>query len=289
MSKGQKKADQAPIKDLLKEKDVFLTTSERFYEYFLRHTRTLAVIGSAAALIVIGLALFYNYRQSAENKAAAAYEEALELMTAAGDLKAASARMEQVRRERAGLKAARMASFTLIGLYSFEKDYEKAIAISEEMLRTLTPAEMSLKPLMLHNLAGLYETAKNYDRAAAAYEAFLKTDALQEDMKVDVLLSLGRLKSALGDKAGAISIYEGLLAEFPRAALAYLANYKLAELKGEPTAFPMPAMLPDILAAAEEAAAVTTGVAAAVETDEQAAEEAAGGETAAPAADLKSN
>ncbi|MGL4208528.1 MAG: tetratricopeptide repeat protein, partial [Candidatus Adiutrix sp.] len=121
----KKTAPKAPIKDILKEKDVFLTTSERIYEYFLRNTKKLIVIGVVIVLSIFGVTFYNSYQQSAELKASAAYEKAWE---AAANLEQAEAiiAMEEIINQHPGRKAARMASFTLISLYINDRNFEKA-------------------------------------------------------------------------------------------------------------------------------------------------------------------
>ena len=59
------------------------------------------------------------------------------------------------------------------------------------------------------------------------------------EFKQDIFLSLGRAYAAAGKKYLAISSYENMLREFPNpGSRSYMANIKLAELKGEAVAFP---------------------------------------------------
>ncbi len=234
--------EKKPIRDLLSEKDAFLTTSERAYEYFLRHTRGLAAAAAAVVLLVIGVAVYMHQREKAEEEAAVALEQALNAAAASqADPAAGLKALEQVRTDFPDRKAARLAAFSLVGLYAAQGQADQALALAENLLQTLKTSEVSLKPLLLSNLAGLYEVKKDYLKAAKSYEAMLALTPLDPNLKQDVLLSLGRVHSAAGQKDEAVKQYQALVTEFPQSYTAYLANLRLSELKGEAVAFPLPA------------------------------------------------
>ncbi|MDR1043596.1 MAG: tetratricopeptide repeat protein [Candidatus Adiutrix sp.] len=236
---GKKPSDQKPIHDLLREKDAFLTTFEKIYEYSLRHTKGLLVWAALVALVIIGAALYRHYQQSEEEKAVAAYEEALEAGGEEARPGALIAALEEVRRQYAGRKAARLAEYDLLSLYSLEGDLDQAVPLGESLLQTLKPAEISLKPLLLNTLGGLYESKKDFVLAARSYEALLAIPRLEDDFKPDVLLSLGRAYGSAGQKDEAVKPYETLINQYPQSYQAYRANIKLAELTGRPVPFPL--------------------------------------------------
>lgn len=251
---GKKTADQKPIHDLLRQKDAFLTTSEKIYEYFLRHTKGVATLAALAALVIIGAALYRHYQQLAEEKAVVAYEQAVEVPEGEGQAQAIIARLEEVRRQYAGRKAARLAEYDLLHLYSLEGDLDKAAALGERLLQTLKAAEVSLKPLLLNTLGGLYESKKDFVLAAKSYEAILAIPRLEDNFKPDVLLSLGRAYGSAGQKNEAIRHYETLINQYPQSYQAYQANIKLAELTGRSVPFPV-MTLPSALDSASAAVA----------------------------------
>lgn len=239
MSAQKTPAEKKNIRDLLDEKDAFLTTSEKIYEYVLRHTRGLAIGAAAVVLLVIGGALYYNAQGQAEQEAGLAFETALE--TAAGspdDPEAAIRALEKVRTDYAGRKAARLAEFTLLGLYAPQGRTDLALPLAENLLHTLKSHEVSLKPMLLNVLGGLYETKADYLKAAKSYETLLGLPKLEPALRQETLMALGRTNAAAGLKDEAIKNYEAVLTEVPQSFLAYRANVKLAELKGQPVAFP---------------------------------------------------
>ncbi len=235
----KKSVDKKPIRDLLREKDAFLTTSEKAYEYLLRHTKAFITAAVTVAVVIVGVAIYVKYQAGAEEEATQAYEKAMELAVGqGGEMEAGIKALEQVRTERAGRKAARLAAMALVSLYGGHGQPEKALPLAENLLQTLPPAEISLKPLLLNALGGLYEASGDYVKAGKSYEAILGLGLLEPNLKQDTLLALGRVNTAAGGKDEAVKNYEALIREFPQSFKAFWANSKLAELKEAPVAFP---------------------------------------------------
>jgi len=224
------------IRDLLKEKDAFLTTSEKVYEFILRYTRALVIGASALALAAIAVFAYVNSQKAAEETALAAYEQALAATSPEAALK-------EIRAEHPGRLAARLAGLALVRLYTEAGAPEKALPLAENLLQTLKPAEISLKPLLLDNLGGLYETVRDYAQAERSYKAILDQPSLPDNYKSNVLLAMGRVQSAAGQSEAARQTYEDLLQSFPGSYPALLAQARLSALKGEaivpPTEIPL--------------------------------------------------
>jgi predicted negative regulator of RcsB-dependent stress response len=220
------------IRDLLKEKDAFLTTTEKVYEFALRHTRTL-VIGAAAVVlaVIIGFA-YVRSQRAAEEAAGAAYEEAL---AAASPVEA----LEKLRADYPGRRAGRLAALALVRLHTEAGVPEKALPLVENLLQTLKPAEIALKPLLLDNLGGLYETVRDYPRAAQSYQALLNWPSLPDNYKSNIMLALGRVQDAAGQPEAARSAYEDLLRSFPDSYPALMARARLSTLTAEALALPL--------------------------------------------------
>lgn len=227
-----KLTNKKDIRDFIGEKDVFLTISERIYEYFLGHIRLLAALGAVVVLSIIGVILLVNHQGSLNIKGLEAYENAL-----ASD--AAVTALEKVRANYPGSRAARLAAFSLIGLYTDQRASEKALPLAEKLLQTLKADEISLKPVLLNTLGGLYETSRDYPRALQTYQAILEFKVINATFREDVLLALGRVNIMLGDQEAAIKNYEEILRKFPNSFKAYLANAKLVALKGVVSGFPL--------------------------------------------------
>lgn len=228
--------EKKDIKDLLAEKDAFLTTSDRLYEYFLRHTKGFIILGALVAALIIAWAAYNKYEEGAELTATAAYEEALDALETSPD-----EAIEKLEAARAGFKgrhAARMAAYTLVSIYSAKNENAKALAVAEELMRTLPPLEAPLKPALLADLAGLYEAEKKYEEAAATYQSILDLGIPQPHLRRDTLMGLGRVNTLLGKNEEAMNNYQTVVTEFPGDLKAYMANSFLVALKGEPLAFP---------------------------------------------------
>jgi|GEM_PF-1616561 len=237
----KKSADKRPIRDILQEKDAFLTTSEKIYEYFLRHTRALIAIAAALIICVIAVAVYANIQKSAEAKSTLAFEKAIDLFDEQTDnSEAGVAALEEVRLDHQGRKGARLATLTLIAIYGARDESAKALPLAENMLQTLKPAEVTLKPILLNNLGGLYESGGDYQRAAKSFEAILALNHLEPAFRLETLMALGRVQAAAGQKEEAIKHYHAVVKDFPKHFKAYLANAKVAELKGGLEPFPLP-------------------------------------------------
>jgi tetratricopeptide (TPR) repeat protein len=243
------------IRDLLKEKDAFLTTTEKVYEFALRHTRALVLGAAAAALAALVVFAYVRSQRAAEEAAGAAYEEAL----ASASPEAA---LEEIRADYPGRRAGRLAALALVRLHTEAGAPEKALPLVENLLQTLKPAEISLKPLLLDNLGGLYETVRDYPRAAQSYQALLDCPSLPDNYKSNILLALGRVRDAAGQPEAAKMAYEDLLQSFPDSYPALLARARLSILTGEAVAPP----LEPVLVRADAASAGPAGGDAADET-----------------------
>ncbi|MDR2934718.1 MAG: hypothetical protein LBV70_02360 [Candidatus Adiutrix sp.] len=233
---SQAKAPEKHIRDLLKEKDAFLTTSEKVYEFALRHTRALALGAAVALLAVLAGFAYVRSRQAAEEAALTAYEQALAEASP-------EAALEKIRSDHPGRRAARLAVLALIRLHTEADAPEKAVPLAENLLQTLKPEEISLKPLLLDNLGGLYETIKDYPRAAQSYQALLDWPFLPDNYKSNLLLALGRVRDADGQPEAAKLAYEDILQSFPDSYPALLARARLSALNGEAMAPPTEPLL----------------------------------------------
>ena len=236
-----------PIRDLLKEKDAFLTTSEKIYEFTLRHTRALAICAAALVLAVLAGVAYVHSQRAAEERALAAYEEAISSA-------APAAALEKLRADHPRRRAARLSAMALIRIHIEAGAPEKALPLAEYLLKTLKPTEISLRPLLLDNLGGLYEMTQDYPRSAQSYQALLDWPPLADNYKPVILLALGRVWSAAGQLEAAIQAYEDLLRSFPDSYPALWARVRLSALKGEGIAPPAePPLL--VWSGASEAAA----------------------------------
>jgi hypothetical protein len=237
----KKTSDKRPIRDLLQEKDAFLTTSEKAFEYILRHTKAFITAAVAVVLCIVALAVYTKYQKSAEVESTLAFEQALELATSQpDDTEAGLSALEKVRGDYQGRQGSRLAAYALVNIYATRKEADKALPLAENLLQTLKPSEISLKPLLLNSLGGLYESSQDFQRASKSYEAILALTNLEPALRMETLMALGRVKAAAGQKDEAIEFYQTVIKDFPLSFKSYLANAKVAELKGEATPYPLP-------------------------------------------------
>lgn len=237
----KKPADKRPIRDILQEKDAFLTTSEKAYEYFLRHTRAFIAAAVVLVICVVVAAVYTKIQHSAEADSTLAFEKAIDLLSAqTDDPEAGVSALEKVRVDYEGRQGARLATLTLISIYGARDDSAKAVPLAENMLQTLKPAEISVKPILLSTLGGLYESGGDFQRAAKSFEAILTLNHLDPALRLETLMALGRVQAAAGQKDEAIKYYRTVIKDFPQSFKAYLANAKVAELKGGVEPFPLP-------------------------------------------------
>jgi len=258
--KDKKTVDKRPIKDLLREKDAFLTTSERIHEYFLRHTKGFIIGTVVVAVSILAAAFYHSYDKAAEAKGLAAFELALESGSQGtpgqDSLAKMISTMEAVRSDYSGRKAARLASLALANLYDEKGETDKALALAENLLQTLKSSETSLKPALLYFLGGLYEKKNDSVKAVKTYETLLTLKFLDDYFKADILLALARINTVAGANEAAMANYTALLSDYPYNPKALWANARLAELKGAPQAFPL-SELTGVPSVSVEAATVT--------------------------------
>lgn len=174
-------------------------------------------------------------------EATLAFEKALDLVTSQSDDKTAGVvALEKVRTEYGGRQGARLATFALVNLYVISNDSDKALPLAENLLQTLKPSEISLKPLLLNNMGGLYENGGDLQRAGTSYEALLALNPLEPALRMETIMALARVQTAAGQQDKAIELYQTVVKDFPLSLKAFMANAKLAELKGEAAPFPLP-------------------------------------------------
>ena len=224
--------EKSSIEDLIKQKDAFLSTSERIYEFVAKHAKALITIGVLIVALALALVFYFNHQKNLENEALNALDLSWALADN-GDNEAAIAALEKVRVDFSQRKAARLAAFKLFNLYA-EKDQAKALVLGEELLSSLNSDEAPMKNDLLYALASLYEDQGNLDKAAASLQS--ASVGAKDEFKLAVLLSQGRVYKALGKNAEAQVAYENIINEFGRSSKAYLARHELALLGGDVSA-----------------------------------------------------
>jgi len=153
----------------------------------------------AVAVVATAVALYSTWHSHVLNKAAAAYDQAVELKTTQ-EKKAA---FQKIVADYSSTTSALWSQIALAHLDQEEDNFKSAI----EQLTTAeskVAKENPLKSLLLVNLGGLYEQVKQFDKAESVYQQ-LKGIKGFEPMALD---SLGRVYEAKGDKDKAVQVYQ---------------------------------------------------------------------------------
>lgn len=167
--------------------------------FLQKNQRTIWRLVIAAAVVVTAAALYSTWRSHVLNKAAAAYDQAVELKKAE-EKKAA---LQKIADDYSSTPSALWSRIALAHLEQEEKNFKGAIAQLTAVEKEVE-AKNPLKPLLLVNLGTLYEQEKQFDKAERVYQQ-LKDIKGFEPMALD---SLGRVYEAKGDKDKAVQVYQ---------------------------------------------------------------------------------
>ncbi|WP_420208301.1 YfgM family protein [Candidatus Electronema sp. JC] len=152
-----------------------------------------------AAVAVTVVSLYFSWREHTLNKAAAAYDQAVEIADAQQKRDA----LQKVADDYGSTPSALWSRIALAHLDQQEGKTKEAIA-KLTAVEAEVSAKNALKPLLLVNLGGLHEQDKQFDKAEAAYQQ-LKGFKGFEPMALD---SLGRVYEAAGQKDKAVQMYQ---------------------------------------------------------------------------------
>jgi tetratricopeptide (TPR) repeat protein len=154
------------LKDLLREKDAFLTTSERIYNFYLTHTTKVLTAGLVAVLAVVGVAAGMAISSSRAERASHEYYLALDPGDPAGNLAAMTAVRERWGDGRAG----RLAAFSMAGSYMDLGRFDEARALVDELASGLKGPERGMAPAIYRLQGALAEETGDLAAAASHYE-----------------------------------------------------------------------------------------------------------------------
>lgn len=167
--------------------------------FLQKNQRSIWRVVIAVAAVVTAASLYSSWRSYVLNKAAAAYDQAVELEKAE-EKKAA---LQKIAADYSSTPSALWSRIALAHLEQQEKNFKGAIerltAADKEV-----EAKSPLKPLLLINLGSLYEQEKQFDKAESVYQQ-LKDIKGFEPMALD---SLGRVYEAKGDSSKAVQFYQ---------------------------------------------------------------------------------
>jgi predicted negative regulator of RcsB-dependent stress response len=225
-------AKKVPIKKLLRADDAFLTTSEKLFLYVKKNTRKIAlIVALAVAAALTGLVL-KSVNDAKLARALDSYRQAVKIEDAVERNQA----LQAVRTDYPGTKAARQASYSLLSESLGASDLEEALPLIDEIIKTVDPAEESLRPLLLAAKAGLLEQAGQLEPAFDQYKEIVSiVDSGSVDPDATPFLAelnsaLGRVSMALGRNDEAKKAYENVILISPQSYRSYTAQVKLSQL-----------------------------------------------------------
>jgi predicted negative regulator of RcsB-dependent stress response len=225
-------AKKVSIKQLLRTDDAFLSTSEKAFAYFKRHTLKISLfIGLVLVALLVGF-IIKSVQSSKLAKGLEAYHQAVQIV----DTGEQNTALQAVRSSYPNSKAARQAAYSLLTNYLKTSDLEKALPLVDELIKTLDKGEESLKPLLLSTQAGLLEQNGQLDLALAKYQETIslvdkgQSDEAGEPFLAELYSSVGRTAVALGRTEEAKKAYEALILRSPGSYPSYTAQVKLSQL-----------------------------------------------------------
>ncbi|MDR2444113.1 MAG: tetratricopeptide repeat protein [Deltaproteobacteria bacterium] len=228
-------AKKIPIRSLVRSNDAFLTTSEKIYNYYVANTKKIwLIVGILVAAFLVAVSI-KHYFEARQQKALDAYHQA----AAQPDPEQATLDLVKVSEDFAGTPAGRQAAFTLATNYIAQSRVDEAIALLEELSKTIEPAEESLRPLMLSSLGSLYEEKGQAEKALAIYRQALSSVKLSlltpavQNYQAELLSAIGRVSLSQGQVDEAKQAYEELLLLAPDGYRAFAAKIKLSELASD--------------------------------------------------------
>ncbi|MDR1081105.1 MAG: hypothetical protein LBQ79_09160 [Deltaproteobacteria bacterium] len=232
------------LKDLLREKDAFLTTTERIYNFYLTHTTGVILCGLAIVVLALAVAAGLAIAGSRAEKASQEYYLAYD----ASDPEKTLAGMEEIRRRHGDGKAGRLAAFAMADAYVKLGRYPEARELADRLASDLRPPERHLAPIIYNYQGALAEQTGDLEAALAHYEhawmaveapltgpngravddpVFFQTSA---PFRMEILNARARVALALGRTEVARLAYAELENRFPGTPRAYAAGYRLDEI-----------------------------------------------------------
>ena len=173
---------------------------------FVRKNAKSLQIGLTCIVVLVLAWVFYDYyTEHQENKGAS-------LLASAMQIEASDERiwgLENVINDYPGTNASRWSKLELAHLDYKEGRFEEAVIKYEDIIAKL-PADSSLVPLAMMNLAQSYEQLSQYDQSIAQYNSLKKNAGFKEEAH----LALGRIYIAKDKIPQARKEYEELLDTF---------------------------------------------------------------------------
>lgn len=182
-----------------------------FIKFLRNNSKTIWIVISCIAVVVVAASLYDSYRTHTLDKAASALDTALQSADNSEKL------LQGVVEEFSSTPSATWAKIALVKLYQDEKKYDEAVALLVEV-----DADSSLdslvKPLVAYKLAALYEEQRAMEKALGAYTVL----SGMKGFEADAYKAMGRVQESLGNKDQAAAMYKQ-----------YIEQQKLSQANGQ--------------------------------------------------------
>jgi tetratricopeptide (TPR) repeat protein len=212
----------------LKQPDEFQTVFETAALFFELHL-TEVLLGAAALLVVVAIALSFFYYEAQRGRAASArFDQALSELQG-GKYESAEKELSSLAADEPHRAVGRLANLYLANAYLAQKEPAKA---REALLRYLAGDDASVfRDAALDDLAVTYEELGDYKQAEATYR---QASAIEGPEQARAELGMARMLQKQGKRNEAVAVYRDFLAQHPYAPERTLVLETLAQLGVSP-------------------------------------------------------
>jgi tetratricopeptide (TPR) repeat protein len=212
----------------LKQPDEFQTVFETAALFFELHL-TEVLLGAAALLVVVAIALSFLYYEAQRGRAASArFDQALRELQG-GKYELAEKDLSTLAADEPHRAVGRLANLYLANAYLAQKEPAKA---REALLRYLAGDDASVfRDAALDDLAVTYEELGDYKQAEATYR---QASAIEGPEQARADLGMARMLQKQGKRNEAVAVYRDFLAQHPYAPERTLVLETLAQLGVSP-------------------------------------------------------
>ena len=219
-------------KQLLKEPDEFITTTGRIIRWGRQYTKQVAYAAGAFLILLVVIAGYRYFSNSAENKAfllldqaVGKYETQKKSMDTLAAYEGARGDFEYIIRKYDNTEGGKLATVVFAGISYDAGDAERAIQLYEAAL-TYFKNDTTYQNFLWSGLGYAYEKKQDVRMAVSYFEKI----AGGEDpvVKDGALFNMGRLYHELGDTAKSKQAYERLATEYTDSIYYQLAREKVA-------------------------------------------------------------
>jgi tetratricopeptide (TPR) repeat protein len=212
----------------LKQPDEFQTVFETAALFFELHL-TEVLLGAAALLVAVAIALSFFYYEAQRGRAASArFDQALSELQG-GKYESAEKELSSLAADEPHRAVGRLANLYLANAYLAQKEPAKA---REALLRYLAGDDASVfRGAALDDLAVTYEELGDYKQAEATYR---QASAIEGPEQARADLGMARMLQKQGKRHEAVAVYRDFLAQHPYAPERTLVMETLAQLGVSP-------------------------------------------------------